>query len=212
MNTCPFCVQNRFHNNLKVGFTLAESLVYEDEYVFITPDLSPLAPGHVLIVSQNHYTSFSSAPIEVRKALQKAIIYIHDNFGYRDITWFEHGSVFPGKGGASIDHAHLHVLPNIFPVQQAVEYDNRYMQIVPFSMEVFSALADKQPYLWISNGLYSSSIYYVDHLPSQYLRGIVMQLQGSNLYNWKDNFTKKESIEKYRKTLIKTIKSDSNYA
>ena len=49
--------------------------------------------------------------------------YIYERLGYQEITWFEHGAVFPGKGGASIDHAHLHVLPCNFPVQNAVESD-----------------------------------------------------------------------------------------
>lgn len=201
MNNCIFCQENRFHNNLKAGFTLSESLIYADEYIFVTPDLSPLVSGHLLIVSQNHYNSFAGAPIEVQDALQSAIEYIHNNLHYEKITWFEHGAVFPGKGGASIDHAHLHVLPYDFPIQQAVEADNKYSKKIQFSKDIFYRLAEKQPYLWISDGFDSSSIYYVDSLPSQYLRGVVMRLQGRGEYNWKSNFMGEESIRKYRATL-----------
>lgn len=203
MNNCIFCQENRFHNNLKAGFTFSESLIYEDEYVFITPDLSPLVPGHLLIVSQNHYNSFAGAPIEVQNDLQKTIEYIHNSLHYEKIAWFEHGAVFSGKGGASIDHAHLHVLPYEFPIQQAVEADNKYSKKVEFSKDLFYKLAEKQPYLWISNGFDSSSIYYVDNLPSQYLRSIVVQLQGKREYNWKSNFMGEESKKKYRATLEK---------
>ena len=201
MNNCIFCQENRFYNNLKVGFTLSESLIYEDEYIFITPELAPLVPGHLLIISQNHYNSFAGTPTNVQDALQKAIDYIHNNLNYNQITWFEHGAVFSGKGGASIDHAHLHVLPYDFPIQQAVESYNKYLKKVQFSKDVFHPLAEKQPYLWISDGFHSSSIYYVDNLPSQYLRNIVMQLQGEKEYNWKYNFMKKDSIKKYKETL-----------
>lgn len=201
MNNCIFCQENRFHNNLKVGYTLSESLIYEDEYIFITPDLSPLVPGHLLIVSQNHYNSFAETPIEVRDVLQRAIEYIHNKLHYEKIAWFEHGAVFPGKGGASIDHAHLHVLPHNFPIQQAVESDNKYSKKIQFSKDIFYALAKKQPYLWISNGFDSSSIYYVDSLPSQYLRDVVMRLQGRKEYNWKSNFMEEETMKKYKETL-----------
>lgn len=201
MNNCIFCQENRFRNNLKVGFTLSESLIYEDEYIFVTPDLSPLVPGHLLIVSQNHYNSFAEAPIEVQDALQRAIQHIHNDLRYEKIVWFEHGAVFPGKGGASIDHAHIHVLPYDFPIQRVVETDNKYSKKIEFSKDIFYTLAKKQPYLWISNSFNSSSIYYVDSLPSQYLRKIVMRLQGKREYDWKSNFFEEESIRKYRETL-----------
>jgi len=206
MSICIFCPKHRFQNNFKVGFTLQESLIYEDENIFVTPDLAPLVSGHLLVVSQKHYNSFSGAPIEVKKALKKAMLYIYESLGYHDITWFEHGAVFPGKGGASIDHAHLHVLPYNFPVQKVVESDNKYFQKVEFSIEIFNSLANKQPYLWIGNGLDSSNIYFVNYLPSQYLRSIIMQLQGSDTYNWKNNFMEEESKEKYRETLKKILK------
>ena len=201
MSNCIFCRENRFYNNFKAGFTLSESLIYENEYIFVTPDISPLIPGHLLIVSQNHYNSFAGAPTEVRYALQKAIKYIYSNLNYKNITWFEHGAVFPGKGGASIDHAHLHVLPHEFPIQQAIEDDKKYSKKIPFSQEIFCTLAEKQPYLWVSNDFNSSCIYYVDNLPSQYLRNIVMRLQESEKYNWKSSFMEETSIRKYRETL-----------
>lgn len=120
---------------------------------------------------------------------------------YEKITWFEYGAVFPGKGGASIDHAHLHVWPYDFPIQQAVEADNKYSKKIQFSKDIFYRLAEKQPYLWTSDGFDSSSIYYVDSLLSQYLRGVVMRLQGRGEYNWKSNFMGEESIRKCRATL-----------
>lgn len=206
MSICIFCPKYRFRNNFKVGFTLSESLIYEDEYIFVTPDLAPLVSGHLLIVSQKHYNSFSCAPIEVKIALRKTMQYIYESLGYQDITWFEHGAVFPGRGGASIDHAHLHVLPYNFPVQKAVELDNKYFQKAEFSIKLFNSLANKQPYLWIGNSLDSSNIYLVNHLPSQYLRNIIMKLQGSNAYNWKNNFMEEKTKEMYRETLRKILR------
>lgn len=201
MNSCIFCQENRFRNNLKVGLTFSESMLFENKHIYVTPDLSPLVPGHLLIVSQEHYNSFASAPMEVQDALQKAIKYIYNNFNFRYLTWFEHGAVFPGKGGASIDHAHLHVLPYDIPIKKLVEFDNLYLQKLSYTEEIFNTLAEKQPYLWIGNGFNLSSIYYVDNLPSQYLRNVVTRLLGNESYNWKNNFMQEESLKKYRETL-----------
>lgn len=203
MNNCIFCQGNRFSNNFKLGFTISESLIYENEYIFITPDLSPLVSGHLLIISQKHYNSFAESPKEVKDALQRAIEYIHHNLHYDEITWFEHGAVIPGKGGASIDHAHLHVLPYNIPVHKVVEVDNKFSEKICFSKDTFYMLPKQQPYLWISNGLASSNLYLVDNLPSQYLRKIVMNLQGITEYNWKNVYMDEETMRRYRKTLEK---------
>ena len=203
MNNCVFCPQNRFKKNYEVGFTLQESLIFENEYLYITPDLSALLPGHLLIVSHGHYNSYSSAPAKVKNALKEALIYIHHDLGYTNITWFEHGAVFPGKGGASIDHAHLHVIPQSINLQSLVEQDPLYSASFGYSDELFDSLARKQPYLWISDGfdLDKSKLYFVNKIPSQYLRILVMKMQGSDNYNWKNNYKSKSIKEKYRESL-----------
>lgn len=201
MNNCIFCHENRFANNRKNGFSISDSLLYTNDYIFITPDISPLVPGHLLIVSQDHYNSFSNAPTPIKEALFQTIQYIKDNLGYTQMTWFEHGSVFPGKGGASINHAHVHILPMLLPIQEEIEKDKYFSNSFPFSIELFNSLASKQPYLWISDGNGSSHIYFVDNLPSQYLRSVVMRIQGKEAYDWKSDFSSAASIQRYQNTL-----------
>ena len=200
MRNCVFCRDNRFKNNFKVGFSLEESLIYEDAQIFITPDLAPLLRGHYLVVSQDHYHSFAEAPAEVHDSLRRAIDYLADKLNC-SISWFEHGAVFPGKGGASIDHAHLHILACDLDIQKAVEADGKYLECVPYSDETFCSLARRQPYLLIGGSSNDTKLYYVDLLPSQYLRDIVMQLREHSDYNWKHVFTSEESKNKYRETL-----------
>ncbi len=201
MNKCIFCYENRFVNNRKNGFSIDDSLIYSNDCIFVTPDISPLIPGHLLIVSQEHYNSFSDAPTSVKEALVQTIQYIKDDLGYTQMTWFEHGAVFPGKGGASINHAHVHVLPMLLPVQEEVEKDRYFSKRLPFSIDLFNSLAGKQPYLWISDGNASSHIFFVDNLPSQYLRSVAMRIQGKEAYDWKSDYTSKTSIQRYKKTL-----------
>ena len=40
--------------NKKIGLNGTNWTVYEDENVFITPDISPVLKGHFLIVSKEH--------------------------------------------------------------------------------------------------------------------------------------------------------------
>ena len=201
MNKCVFCQNNRFENNQKIGFTFADSLIYSNEYVFVTPDISPLTAGHLLIVSQDHYNSFADAPLAVKNALFESLRFIRANLGYDEMIWFEHGAVFPGQGGASVNHAHVHVLPITLPIREEVEKDHLYSAKEVFSMELFNYLSNRQSYLWISDGNQTSNVFFVDDLPSQYLRRIAMSLQGENTYDWKSNYSLPSSRQKYIETL-----------
>lgn len=194
MKECVFCRENRFKKNNEIGFSNIESILYEDDNLFITFDISPLCPGHLLIVSQEHYNSFANAPLEVQHSLKQVLNAISENPFYEDMLFFEHGAVFPGTGGASIDHAHMHVLPLNLDLKKAIEEDSLYSNKIKYSDEVLNSLARKQPYLWVGSTVENSSIYYVNDLTSQYLRKKAMELQNSENYNWKENYNKNENI------------------
>ena len=198
---CVFCRENRFTLNGKIGLDTREAVLYEDELIYATPDLSPLTAGHLLIVSQEHYNSFANAPRCVIDHLMKALLYFsEDIFGGREITWFEHGAVFERTGGASISHAHLHLIPQALELNAIVEKDRKYLKKIPFSDKGFADLAFAQPYLWIGNRR-DSFLYHVKELPSQYLRKMVMQVENGNAYDWKENYSSDDSIKRYRSTI-----------
>ena len=198
---CVFCNENRFCLNKKIGLDSEQAVIYEDEYIYVTPDLAPLSEGHLLIVSQEHYNSFANAPRDVRNSLMKMLEYLSEDI-YRDsdITWFEHGAVFEGTGGASIDHAHLHVIPKSLKLIEAVEHDKKYIEKKSYTEKNFVELLLKQPYLWIGSRK-TSYLYYVNELPSQYLRKKVMELLHGEDFDWKENFYLESSIKKYKDTL-----------
>lgn len=55
MDNCIFCDKNRFKLNGEIMLPTTDSIIYENEDVIVCPDLSPLALGHVLIISKKHY-------------------------------------------------------------------------------------------------------------------------------------------------------------
>lgn len=200
-NGCVFCRENRFTLNEEIGLDTREAVLYEDELIYVTPDLSPLAAGHLLIVSQEHCNSFANAPRCVFERLMKTLLYFSEEiFGGKEITWFEHGAVFEGTGGASISHAHLHLIPQALALNTVVEKDRKYSKKIPFSDKEFADLAFAQPYLWIGNRG-GSFLYHVKELPSQYLRKMVMQMGNGNVYDWKKNYSSDDSIKRYRSTI-----------
>lgn len=200
-DSCVFCKENRFYLNRQVGLNAQEAVIYEDDCIFVTPDLSPLLVGHLLIVSQDHFKSYANAPVRVINSLMNTLAYLSEEiFKETEITWFEHGAVFGGTGGASVNHAHLHIIPYDLKLNEIVEKDKKYLKKTPFSQKEFMNLAFVQPYLWIGNRR-ESYIYHVKELPSQYLRKKVMSILNSEDYNWKENYFSDNSIRKYRDTV-----------
>ena len=77
--------------NKKIGLSGTDWGVYEDENVFITPDVSPVLKGHFLIVSKMHINSFGNGSEEIFLSLQKAKeILVEKVYCQEKILFFEH--------------------------------------------------------------------------------------------------------------------------
>lgn len=201
---CPFCKEHKLELHEKVGYTQKETIIYEDENIYVIPDLSPICNGHYLIVPHKHYHSYSSCPEEVLQSLKKAMSYIMtDIYKSDEVTVFEHGAVFEGTGGSSIDHAHIHILLNEIDLISQIDKEHLYIKKIPFTKEKFITMKGKQPYLLVGNKKYGTYLFTVDDtLPSQYLRKVSAECLGSTLdYNWRQCFDQNESLEKLKETL-----------
>lgn len=199
---CVFCKGERFPYHAKVGLDTTEAIVYEDKNVFITADLSPLMIGHFLIVTQDHNNSFANTGLEVLKSLRCGIEFLID-FVYesKSFTFFEHGSVIPNKGGSSIDHAHVHVMPFDIGMAEHVSKDNKFINKSNYAESLHLSYKSGQPYLWIGNQS-ESFLYEVEEAESQYLRRLTKEIIGGKSdYNWKYAYQKSDSIEMYKKTI-----------
>ena len=109
---CFFCGDGKFLMNKKIGLSGTDWGVYEDENVFITPDVSPVLKGHFLIVSKMHINSFGNGSEEIFLSLQKAKeILVEKVYCQEKILFIEHGAVISHTAGGCIDHAHLHAIP-----------------------------------------------------------------------------------------------------
>lgn len=119
MKDCIFC-------QIASGEIPADK-IYEDDKTIAFLDIKPVNPGHVLVVTKEHYLDLISTPDE----LLEAIIVIAKKIGKKileteigeAITFtFNNGRV----AGQVVDHVHLHIMPRLsndgYELWQGKEY------------------------------------------------------------------------------------------
>lgn len=100
MDDCIFCKIARHE--------IPKEFTYEDEDVMVFPDINPIKPTHLLIVSKKHIKDFLD--VEEKILFEKLCIVIQkmikkmslENKGYRILV--------NGGGAQIIDHLHIHLL------------------------------------------------------------------------------------------------------
>ncbi len=202
---CLFCEDSRFSLNNSIGLPGEESIIYQDENVYITPDIAPIVFGHFLIITKEHYNCFGSTDDAVFASLEKAKVYLEEViFSKTPLLFFEHGSVIDHTAGCCIDHAHLHAVPLISDLNidayiknsGFVESDGRRADRNALKL----CAAEQQPYLYFQTGDSQSWYYPVGHLPSQFFRMMIAS-HISGEYNWKQLYQSRESQKLFRQTL-----------
>lgn len=204
MNNCPFCGNNRKQFLLENGYDVQKMYFYEDTDFSISPDLSPLITGHLLVIPKRHYASFGE--IEDMFMLQRFRTISEQLLGTNDLLLFEHGAVIEGKGGASVDHAHIHIMPR--PINMSVRLIDDYIlesgcvnaSKFKASQEVLHHFfKNQQPYIFYE--LQKQRFAYPVHgLPHQFLR-MMLQPYCQISYNWRITY----STDVCRNNVKKTI-------
>ncbi len=199
-NNCPFCKDNFFPYHTQIGLDINDAILYSDDHVFVTPDISPVAVGHYLIITKKHYCNFAISPKAVQKSLFKAMRYVYEKIFLLDcFIAFEHGSTNISYAGNSIDHAHLHIIKGNLSLKEAVEADRKYREkLDAISLQQYSANHAEDSYIWIMSADRVSTFYKANSLESQYLRKKVLELAPLNYtYNWRQEYSAKQSIDLY---------------
>lgn len=201
---CPFCGDNRKRFLRENRYEVDKAYFYEDENFSVSPDISPLVLGHMLIIPKAHYSCFGEITNE--EMLSRIRDVSEWLLGNSDLLFFEHGAVLEGDGGASINHAHMHVMPRPKDL-----YASSIDQYILDSNRVFSNKLEakhsvlhefflkRQPYVYyeIENERFA---YPVNNPPSQFLR-MMLQPYCNISYNWREVYTSKESKQNYIDTI-----------
>lgn len=198
---CHFC-EDKFNRNRELGLPTKESVVYEDNNIYVMPDICPLAVGHMLIITKQHFQGYANAGNSVLSSVEKFLHYYEEKIGDRDYTIFEHGAVLPYTAGSSVDHAHIHIVPFELEMHELlkssfVEYTRRNLE------ELKEYAQEKQPYLFYKIRRNEKGyVYKVGGMESQFLRKTAAELiRQKEYYDWKENYTDTQAYMDFCYTL-----------
>jgi diadenosine tetraphosphate (Ap4A) HIT family hydrolase len=195
MNSCCLCEEissGEFPTQYRAVYPIESRLGRMGDDFVVLPTLSPLNPGHILILPTWHVGSLADLPESMwqtlLKSVRSAVAQVAEKFS-TPFYFFEHGARTVGNS-CGIDHAHLHVLPLSAEVAAAVE--SRVQVDFPTReragfIDVLSLAAScvGRPYLLHGANLGSIHIAFDERIPSQYMRQVVANLQGAPSWDWK---------------------------
>ena len=96
-----------------------QKVLLQSRNFVLIPDISPLVPGHTLIVSKHHVSCYAALEAELAEEFEafKDQVVAHYESRLRRPALFEHGSLASVvRSGACVQHAHVHVLPLVLPL------------------------------------------------------------------------------------------------
>jgi diadenosine tetraphosphate (Ap4A) HIT family hydrolase len=88
--------------------------VAESKNFLLIPDIRPIVPGHLLLITRQHHSSVARVQPELRRELKqfKERVQVSLESKHEEFFWFEHGSgSSPGSNSCCVRHAHLHFIP-----------------------------------------------------------------------------------------------------
>ena len=167
-----------------------DEIIDESENFYAKAALGHFVFGYTLIISKEHFPSFACVPQhlfpECEAFRDKVLDNLH-NICQQPISIMEHGAVSRcQRGGACIDHAHLHLMPlatDLHPI-----LSTRFSLDELGSISELRRFKDEQiPYLYFQReGSRGCGVKLAQDVPSQLLRRIACQAMGEpELWDWR---------------------------
>lgn len=86
--------------------------IYDDKYIFISLNLYPYNPGHLMIIPNRHVTSFLELTreeiIHINRTIQGIQLLLDDLYSPKGYNIGINQGII---AGASIEHLHIHIVP-----------------------------------------------------------------------------------------------------
>lgn len=168
-----------------------DEIIDESENFYAKAALGHFVAGYTLIITKEHFLSYACVPEHLfpeLEAFKDSVIHKLHNICENPITIMEHGAINRcQRGGACIDHAHLHLMPlvpDLYPILSK-----------KFSFDELDSISELRrfkeaelPYLYYQReGFRSHGVQLLQDVPSQLLRRIACQALGEPaLWDWRD--------------------------
>ncbi|MFB4276453.1 HIT family protein [Nonomuraea sp. MTCD27] len=205
---CVFCHPLRFRMNSVAGLPGAAGVLWGDDNVFVMPDLAPVAPGHLLIVTTEHLTALASADPGLIDVVESAKNRVRELFRAAydgsDTVFVEHGPAQPSGGGNCVDHAHLHCLPAALVGSIGDELDAFLAEgRLPVSRTRVTSPHDvRAPYIYLEEAGTAQVAHLGPVVTSQLLRQIALRTTGdTGPFRWQERFVRHDSVRLHHDTL-----------
>jgi len=167
-----------------------DEIIDETEHFYAKAALGHFVFGYTLIISKEHFASFAYVPEQLfpeLEAFRNRVLDKLHNICQHPIATMEHGAISRcRRGGACIDHAHLHLIPlatDLYPILSK-----------SFSFGELDSISDlrrfkdiQTPYLYYQReGFRGHGVELPQDVPSQLLRRIACQELGEpELWDWR---------------------------
>ncbi len=127
MVNCPFC--RELHSGRLPDFVDADihsRILHETERFVVIPDISPLVPGHVMIVPKVHILCFGAVEAAARDEFSGIVNATRTilNEYYGPSVILEHGTSSLDPVADHVTHAHLHLVPAAVDIRDALRNFN----------------------------------------------------------------------------------------
>jgi diadenosine tetraphosphate (Ap4A) HIT family hydrolase len=167
-----------------------DEIIDESENFYAKAALGHFVFGYTLIIPKEHFPSFAYVPENLFPELEtfrnSVLDKLHDLCPH-SITVMEHGALSRGKrGGACIDHAHLHLMPLAADLYSTLGERFSFLELRSIS-EVRRFKEAAVPYLYYQReGRRSHGVGLSEDIPSQMLRQVACHALGTpELWDWR---------------------------
>lgn len=173
-----------------INSRIENRLLHSTESFIVTPCVSPLEPGHILITSKNHYQNLSCMSSATFNEIHNILDYITDKLPkyYSNYLMAEHGAYdYEQDSGACIIHTHIHIIPN--SSNSLITFD-RLLKFI--ELDRFDEIKKiKFPYILVATKEVFK-IYHAENVPSQLIRRLVLADKGEiKDWDWRLKTNKK---------------------
>src|SRR5205814_688486 len=88
--------------------TFSSRLLFQTDHFVVVPDISPLAPGHIMILPRAHVSSFGILTPSLLTEINDLIARVRRTLAqyYKPPVILEHGTNSFSAGGGCVSHAH----------------------------------------------------------------------------------------------------------
>ena len=184
---CWFCDSFRHSLNDKLGLPGESASFQISNDVFACPDLVPICPGHILLVSQEHYMGMRVAPVSLQNDLIRCMARIRKRYMSRlgqRVLFFEHGDLAQSSRTGCVDHLHIHCLPWSIDVRHDLARELGDFYEVDIGGCFSQSIRDDLPYLYLQDVDGSDWSISSAEIPSQFMRRWLMECKGDEFERW----------------------------